>query len=442
MADNTKQKPAYLAAVDTAGDDVPTPKPGLEIAVAYGMKDITRGYLLDDMITYTDDYILIQQGGNDLRTYTEVLRDEQAKACFEQRRSAVVSCEYIVEPGGTRAIDKAAADFLKEQLDKVKFDNVTDKMLFAIWYGFAVAEIIYEPGSKYLEWRNIKVRNQRRFGFLPTGDLRLRTLNNMVQGDEAPAPYFWTFNAGMEYDDSPYGKGLAHWCYWPVKFKRGGLKYWLIFAEKYGTPTAVGKFPVGASDTDRTAMLQAAQAVATDAAVTMPDTCSIDLVEATRAGEAGYEKFAEYMDGAIAKAIVGQTMTTDNGSSLSQAGVHYTVRQDIIKADGNLICDSFNSGPVAWLIGLNFPTAALPRVKRVIEEPEDLNVLAERDQRLVSVGYKPTQKRVDEMYGVGYEEANPPPAAAVQPVPGQGPGAPAVPASGTGTTQTGAVVVK
>jgi phage gp29-like protein len=436
MADVKTQ--THLKAVDTAGDNVPKPSAGTEIAITYGPLDITRGYLLPDMITSSDDYILNQQGAADLRLWTEVLRDEQAKACFEQRRSAVTSCEYVVEPGGDRAIDKQAAAFLKDQLDKIGFDNVTDKALFGVWYGFMVAEIVYEPGDKYLEWKAIKSRNPRRFGFLADGSLRLRTMQDGVRGIEAPAPYFWTFNAGMEYDDAPYGKGLAHWCYWPVKFKRGGLKYWLIFSEKYGTPTAVGTFPTGASDPDKAALLAAVQAVSTDAAIIKPEGCTIDLVEAKRSGEAGYAKLAEYMDGSIAKAIVGQTMTTDNGSSKSQGEVHYTVRQDIVRSDANLICDSFNAGPVAWLIGLNFPTAALPRVKRVIEEPEDLNILAERDERLVSIGFRPNVKRVQEMYGDDYEpipgwtSGQP-----VQPQQAEKPGGPHIGVRGTGGTNTG-----
>jgi phage gp29-like protein len=435
MATNVVTKD-MLAATDTAGDNVQTPKAGSEIAVAWGPKDITRGYTLDSMLSYTDDYILSQQGGNDLRTYTEILRDEQAKACFEQRRSAVVSCEYVVEPGGKRAIDMAAAEFAKNQLDKISFDKVTDKMLFGLWYGYAAAEIIYEPGEKFLEWKNIKVRNQRRFGFKADGELRLRTLDGGLLGEEAPAPYFWTFNAGMEYDDAPYGKGLAHWVYWLVKFKRMDIKYWMIFAEKFGMPTAVGKFPLGTSEGDKAGLLAAASSIATESAITMPATCELDLIEAKRAGEAGYEAFCAYMDNAIAKAIVGQTMTSNNGSSRSQGEVHYTVRQDIVRSDANLVCDSFNAGPMAWLIGFNFPTAALPRVKRVIEEPQDLNVLAQRDQRLVSMGYRPSENRVTELYGEGYEAIpnwNPTPA--VNAVPDQGSNAPNVPASDTGTAK-------
>lgn len=418
-----------LAATDTVGDNVPNPKAGIEVAVPYGNKDITHGYLVEGMLAYTDDTVLMYQGGNDLRTYTEVLRDEQVKAAFEQRRSAVVACEYIVEPGGTRAIDKAAAEFAKNQLDKIGFDRVTDRMLFGVFYGFMAAEVIYEPGQKFLEWKSIKVRNPRRFGFMPDGSLRLRTLDGGQLGDEAPAPYFWVVSSGSEYDDQPYGKGLAHWCYWPVKFKRNGIKYWMIHAEKFGTPTAVASIPPGLTDNDRNASLNAAAAVSTQSSVVVPNTVALSLLEAQRSGPAEYAALCEYMDGAISKAIVGQTMTTDNGSSKSQGEVHYTVRQDIVRSDANLICDSFNQGPMAWLISVNFPTAALPRVRRVIEEAEDLNVLATREQRLVSIGYRPSQDRVDETYGLGYEKIESPDA--TPPVVEQEPGSPGAPASGT-----------
>lgn len=39
--------------------------------------------------------------------------------------------------------------------------------------------------------------------------------------------------------------GLAHYLYWPTFFKRNGIKFWLIFLEKFGMPTAAAKLPPG-----------------------------------------------------------------------------------------------------------------------------------------------------------------------------------------------------
>lgn len=34
-------------------------------------------------------------------------------------------------------------------------------------------------------------------------------------------------------------------CFWPVAFKKGGMKFWLRFAEKFGSPWVIGKHPRG-----------------------------------------------------------------------------------------------------------------------------------------------------------------------------------------------------
>ena len=118
-----------------------------------------------------------------------------------------------------------------------------------------------------------------------------------------------------------------------------------------------------------------------------------------------------------------QTMTTEDGSSQSQAQVHMDVRKEIVRADAHLICDSFNRGPVAWLTEWNFPGAAAPKVRRVMDEPPDTNQLAERDAKIRQMGYRPTKDYVEQAYNIEVEDA---PMPAVPPgggEPGAGDGA-------------------
>ena len=128
------------------------------------------------------------------------------------------------------------------------WDRVTDRMLWGSFYGYAVAELIYARDGQYVSLDAIKVRNRRRFRFGKEGELRLLTQHEMTEGIPALAPYFWSFNAGADHDDEPYGLGLAHWLYWPVLFKRNGIKFWLIFLEKFGSPTALARMPAAMYD--------------------------------------------------------------------------------------------------------------------------------------------------------------------------------------------------
>lgn len=393
-------------------ENIETPRPGLEIATTGDGRDITRPYTAGLM--QASDRVLTGRGGGDLQIYEKVMSDTQVKACFEQRRSVVTSCEWRVDPASDRRADRKAADFAREQIQRAGWDRITDRMLFAAFYGYSAAELIWEVQDGKLGWQAIKVRNRRRFSFDQAGTLRLLTPQNMTDGEPAKKPYFWHIATGADNDDEPFGLGLAHWCYWPALFKRHGMGFWLTFLEKFGMPTAVGTFPVGSIAAERSKLLAAVQAIRTDSGIILPESMKIDLKEAARSGTADFKQLVDTMDEAIAKAILGQTMTTDNGSSQSQAKVHMEVRQDIVKADSDLICESFNDGPLTWLTMFNFDGADPPRVYRVVEEPDDLDAIADRDGKVIKMGFKPSLAYVKQQYGDHWELAKP---AAVDPLP-------------------------
>lgn len=385
----------------------PRPEIGREIATTADGIDITRGYTGPLLLPF--DSVLRNRGGYDLQIYEQVLSDPEVKTTFGSRQDSVVACEWQVEPGGEKRIDRQAADYLHEQLHNIGWDNVTRKMLFGVFYGYAPAEILYKVDSTRIGLQAIKVRNRRRFRFGKAGDLRLLTQSQMTEGVPAPAPYFWNFCCGADHDDEPYGLGLAHWLYWPVLFKRNGLKFWLIFLEKFGMPTAVGKYDQDASAPEQTKLLHATRAIQTDSGIIMPKDMEIDLLEAARSGTADYKALQDYMDATIQKVVLGQTASTQGtAGKLGNDELQKDVRADIIKADADLICESFSQGPARWLTEWNFPGAALPRVFRVTEEPEDLGAIAARDKKVLDLGFKPKQVYIDQTYGPNYEPVQAP----------------------------------
>ena len=147
--------------------------------------------------------------------------------------------------------------------------------------------------------------------------------------------------------------------------------------------------------------MEALEAITTDSAVIVPDDVPLQLIEATRSGAADYESMCDAMDAAISKIVMSQTMTTDDGSRRSQAEVHEGVADAVVKSDADLINERFMRGPLKWWTEWNFPGAAVPRVWRNIEPPEDLNSRAERDVKIKSLGFSPTDEYILETYGEG-----------------------------------------
>ena len=380
-----------------------------EIATTGDGRDITRGWLSADGRLPPQDTILTEFGGQRYDLYKQVLSDWQVRSTFAQRQLALTACEWQVEAGGERRADKNAAALLEEQLKTVGWDDATQGMHYGVFYGYAVAECLYARDGATVALDALKVRDRARFAYDARMQLHLLTPTDSWKGDLLPERKFWQFCTGADHDDDPYGMGLAHWLYWPVQFKRGNIQFWLIAAEKFGSPTAVGWFPPGTVPEDRARLLTALKAIQTDAALILPEGMRAELLEAQRAGGLDYERLCVYLDQAIAKVTLGQVMTSEAVGGQYKAGVQNEVRRELIKADADLLCESFNRGPARWLTDWNYPGAAYPRVFRLTEPEEDLNARAEREAKLFTLGYRPTLAQVTETYGGEWEVVAAPP---------------------------------
>lgn len=400
--------PAATASPEDANAPVQV---GTTYSRAYGGWSIDPRWL--NQLALNDDTILQREGGHDLKLYEALLDDDIAASAFQQRRLAVVSKDWEVEAGAEDTLAKEAADHIREQLKNVGWDNICDKMLYGRWFGYAVGECMYEvgPDGKY-RLSDIIVPDRKAFAFTNAGELRLKTPET-PEGEALPANKFWAYRCGASHDFTPYGTGLAHWCYWPVWFKKNVLKFWAVYLEKFGMPTTLGKFPSGTSADEINKLLAAASAVSTDRAVTVPDTMELELLEAARASGDSYVEFIDEMNDAVLRIILSQTGTSKSeaqGLGGSQAPVMKDVRDEVVRSDSDLLHESFNRTVVRWLTRWNFgPDVAPPRVYRQLEEQEDLDSIASRDGTLKSLGWERTEESFRETYGEGYEYTGPTP---------------------------------
>ncbi|WP_028588254.1 DUF935 domain-containing protein [Desulfocurvus vexinensis] len=377
---------------------MPDTKPDLAEYSAAGSDNLFSGYAAE--ILPNEDRVLTSLGG-DLQEYAKLLRDEQVQSGMQQRRDAVIACELEVVPGGNGKRDKMAADALKEMLAALAFDRKTRMMLMGVYYGYAVAECIWGRDGKSVVLEEIKVRKPWRFGFDRDGGLRLLKAGH-PSGLVMPDRKFWTFSAGADDDDSPYGRGLAHFLWWPVFLKRNGAKFWAQFLDRFGSPHTKATYPANATDEQKRTAMEAAKALRSGGVTAFPDGFDVALVEATGNGKGNYEGFLKYWDSAISKVILSQTATTEAGPYVGTANVHGQVRREVIKSDADLCCESFNGGVARWLTEWNYPGAVPPQIWRVNQDVEKDKAVIERDEKLYSIGLELTDDAVRERYGDGY----------------------------------------
>ncbi|MEW6314140.1 MAG: DUF935 family protein [Pseudomonadota bacterium] len=394
--------------------------------VATVAKDITFPAFMG-LLRNQDDTLLTRGGVKGLKVYDDIERDCHAYAVMQKRKMAVISRPWEVRPATDSRLDKKAAGAVHAQLAAAAFDfdRVCLNLLDALLKGYAVGEIMWSISGAGIVAERVIPRDQRRFTFGDDYRPRLLTPQSMTRGEELPERKFIVHSFGGK-DGTPSGLGLGTRLFWPVFFKRQDITFWLTFADKFGSPTAVGKYPSGASAADQTKLLDALGAIAQDTGVIVPEGMLIELLEASRSGSTdAYEKLARYMDEQISEAVLGEIMTTTSkasGLGSNQAGVHNEVRLELVKADADLLSGTLNASLVKWIAEYNVPGANPPTVWRQVEEPEDLKELAQRDKTIFDMGFRPTLQYIHDTYGGKWAEQTPPPAGGT-PLPPRGEGA-------------------
>ena len=360
-----------------------------------------------------DKTLIAKANGEGIKLYDEVDKDPHAGSVLQTRYLAVVGKEWSVVPAESQksigrnpkeSKEQKVARFVESVLVGCNFDEMRKELLQAILYGYYGAEIIWKVKDGAIVIDRFYGKHPRRFCFNIDREPRLITTTSLIDGEALPDKKFLIFQYGDS--DNPYGKGLGQKLWWYVWFKKHGIKFWNIFMEKFGMPTPIGKYPTQAKE-QRTKLLDAIKAIQTDTAIVIPDTMSVEFMEASRSGDGSYAAACEYFDRQISKAVLGQTLTTEVGSTGSYAAsqTHNDVRQDIIEADADLLDAYLNKTIVSWIVNYNFPGVVnYPQFVTYAGAKPDLEARSRIDASLVNTGLPIAKSYFYETYGVPVPE--------------------------------------
>lgn len=332
-------------------------------------------------------------------------RDLHYRSVLATRKLAITGIEPIVVPASKDKQDEIIADAVREVLKMPNFvDDYINDLLDGLGKGFSVVETIWDQQAR--EWRPERFEwRDPRFFVIDRVDgrtLRLKNPENLI-GTDLP-PYKFSIHRPKLKSGLPIRSGLARLASWAFMFKSYALKDWMAFLEVYGMPLRVGRFGKGASHDDRRVLLQAVRDISTDAAAIIPKEMEIEFIEVNGASGNGlFSGKAEYLDKQISKGILGQTMSTDDGASMSQAKVHENLRHDIGKADTRQSAVTINRDFTRPFVDLNYgPQKRYPTVVLPFTESEDIKVLAEVIEKLTPLGLEVSMPKVRQR--VGFDE--------------------------------------
>jgi len=334
---------------------------------------------------------ILKKLGKDISVYADLRSDAHVGGCIRRRKGAVVRMEWRVER------DRASARMAKlaeQVLGNLDMRRLLRELLDAPLYGWQPLEVIWSgrQGGGAVVPVDVLAKPAQWFQFDGEAQLRFRSRDNPLLGELLEPRKFLVPAQDASYAN-PYGFADLSMCFWPTVFKRGGLKFWVTFTEKFGTPWVVGKSPRGTGKPDQDALLGQLEAMVQDAVAVIPDDGSVEIVEA--AGKTGsadlYEKLLMFCRSEISIALLGSNQTTEKDSTYASAKAGNQVADELRDADARLAEASINQ-LLRWVVDLNEGEAA-PAPKFELYEQEEVDQdQAKRDEILVRAGARLTRK--------------------------------------------------
>ncbi len=299
-------------------------------------------------------------------------RDSHYRSVLTARKQAVSGEAFSVIAASDETVDQEIADEVRKLVSAPIFEPLVFDVLDALGKGVSFIEIIWDTSGDKWKPARYEWREQRHFAWdLDTLSTPLLKTDTNPMG-EPLAPYKWIVHAPKLLSGPAYQSGLARTAASLWMFKSLTLRDWLAFQEQYGMPIRIGKYPVGTPPDDITALETAVTSIGADSACTFPDTMNLELVERSPggSGENLYLKAADYWNGEISKLVLGQTMTTEDGSSLGQAAVHERKEMTVNKADSRHACASITRDVITSFVRLNYgPDALVPTLHQPMRSP-------------------------------------------------------------------------
>jgi len=345
---------------------------------------------------------ILKKQGKDITVYTELLSDAHLGGCVSSRKSGVKSLEWGIDRGKAKS---RQAKLIEDVFNNLNLERIIGEILEAILFGYQPLEVMWEKIGNYILPKDVIGKPPEWFVFNQENELRFRTRDNYINGEELPEKKFLIPRNNATYQN-PYGFPELSRCFWPITFKRGGLKFWVVFTEKYGMPFLVGKHPRGITKEETDDLADMLEKMVQDAIAVIPDDSSVDIKEASSKGASAdiYANLLEFCKTEVSIAILGQNLTTEvKGGSYAAVKSHMAVRKDIINSDKKLVERTFND-LIKWIFEINFTSGERPIFSMWEEEDVDKD-LADRDKTLMDMGQiKFTKKYYMKTYGFEDED--------------------------------------
>lgn len=360
-------------------------------------------------------------------------KDCTLQQCLQQREDGLSSLPWeLVIPDQEATSTRGARQkrFVQAILNRRGLlQTLVPHLVGAVYPGFAVSEIFWVKENGKLVPGGFVNHQPRRFGFRPSdGALVWRDQGMGNEGIDFRAAHPNKFIVAQPRvnGDVAAREGLVRVLMWAALFRNWSLADWVKLGEIAWKPWRWAEYQKTATKKDIADLVAVLEGMIASGVAAVPETTKLHIEypggSGSSASKPGHAELYETMGREIAKAIVGQTLTTDEGKNGTQAlgRVHNEVRKDIRDADALHVAMVLSRDLIAPMVTLNFGVGApIPEFRFVTEEGKDLLALSTGLKTTVETGLPVPQKWAYELLGIpapkGGEAVIEPPAKAPPP---------------------------
>lgn len=317
--------------------------------------------------------------------YEDILIDMTLTDAIDKRIEAITNSELVFRDKTGMPVPQMEA-----LIDTEEFEDLLKEIMNAKFWGRTLVEFDFTDGFN--------------FSLIPRKNVKLDTKEILIdETDDSGVSY-----AGSDFYlevGKPGAYGMIYKAAPYVIYKRGGFGDWAQYAEIFGMPFRVGKYN-NYDEATRLELIKALENAGSAAVAVIPKEGDIEYKDNKSTGDGAlYDRLRTACNEEILIGILGQTMTTLNGSSKSQGEVHLEVQENKHKSDRRFVQRILNHKLVPILEKRGYPVTGgfflFPESGESVTLTERME-LTERAAKMVDV----PEYYVYETFGIPKPEKN------------------------------------
>lgn len=266
--------------------------------------------------------------------YTDILIDGTVTDAIGKRIEAITDCDINF------TVNKKEVPVMNDLIDTLEFEELLKEIMWSIFLGISVDECSFVNGFDFNSIPRKHIRPKEKVILRQQSD----TTGISYEDDDMIIQWGDDDDLGLLLKIAPY-----------VIYKRGGFGDWAQFVELFGMPQRIGKYN-SMDEQSRRLLIQAFEEAGSAPYLVIPKESEVE--QTTLSGSTNgalYNDFRNACNEEILITILGQTMTTKDGASLSQSKVHMEVQEKKHRSDRRFVIRMLNKYLVPLLESRGYP---------------------------------------------------------------------------------------